>query len=176
MKNYAFLVALSLTLLPAAFALDSTVTLKNVHLCCKSCVKGAQHAVEKIEGLTMKADQDSESVTLTSSDKTKLQEAVNALAAGGYFGTSDNSDIKPMAKAGAKGEKVHLLDVSGVHLCCNGCVKAVDRALKNTPGATEHTAKKNAESFQVKGEFNDQKFVEALHQEGLNGKVSKASQ
>jgi periplasmic mercuric ion binding protein len=159
----------------SAVAADSSVTLKKVHLCCEACVKGVQKSTKDIEGVTVKADEDSESVTLTSADKATLQKAVNALAEGGYFGESDNAEIKPMAKTGAKGEKVQSLTVGGVHLCCPGCVKAVDRAIKNTPGATGHTAKKNAETFVVSGDFNDQKFFEELQKEGLSGKVAKAS-
>ena len=99
---------------------------------------------------------------------------VNTLAESGYFGQSDNAEIKPVAKTGAKGDKVQALTVEGVHLCCPGCVKAVDRAVKNTEGATGHTAKKNAETFVVSGDFNDQKFFEELQKEGLSGKVAKA--
>lgn len=157
-----------------AFGADSTVTLKKVHICCGACVKGIEKSVKDLDGVTVKADEDSESVTLASADKAKLQKAVNALADGGYFGESDNADIKPMAKTGAKGEKVQSLTVEGVHLCCPGCVKGVERAVKNTPGATGHTAKKNAETFQVNGDFNDQKFFEELQKEGLSGKVAKA--
>ena len=168
----SFLLAASL-MVATAFAADSTVTLKNVHLCCDACVKGVEKSLKNVEGVEIKADKDNETVTLQSSDKATLQKAVNALAAGGYFGESDNASIKPMAKTGAKGEKVHTLTVGGVHLCCGGCVKAVDRALKSTPGAASHTAKKNAETFVVTGDFNDEKFFEALQKEGLSGKVAK---
>lgn len=153
------------------FAADTSVTLKNVHLCCEPCVKGAERAVEGIKGITMKADEDSGTVTLAGSEKAQVQKAANALAAGGYFGANENSDFKPVAQTGAKGEKVQSLVVSGAHLCCAGCVKAVDRAVRNTPGAAGHTAKKNAERFMVNGNFNDQAFFEALHKEGLSGKI-----
>jgi periplasmic mercuric ion binding protein len=175
MKTTSLLLVTSLAVAIATFADDASVTLKNVHLCCKSCVKGVQNSIKDLEGVTAKADEDSETVTLTASDKAKLQKAADALAAGGYFGVSESGDVKPLAKTGAKGEKVQSLTVSGVHLCCPGCVKAVDRALKNTPGATAHTAKKNAETFVVTGDFNDQKFFDALHKEGLSGKVAKTA-
>ncbi len=138
-------------------------------------MKGVERATKDIEGVTVKADEDTESVTVSSADKNKLQKALDALAEGGYFGVSDNPQIKPAIKTGAKGQKVQSLEVSGVHLCCPGCVKAVDRALKSTPGATAHTAKKNAETFVVTGDFDDQKFFEALQAEGLSGKVAKPS-
>ena len=157
----------------ATFAADTSVTFKKVHLFCKQCVRGVESAIKDIEGVSLKADTDAETVTLTSSDKSKLQKAANAMAEGGYFGVSENSDIKPVAKTGAKGEMVKSLNVGGVHLCCGGCVEAVDRAIKSTPGATDHTAKKNSTTFVVNGNFNDQKFFEALQKEGLSGKVAK---
>ena len=175
MKIPGLLVVASLAAASMAFAADSSVTFKKVHLCCEACIKGVERSLKDIEGVSLKADEDSESVTLTSSDKAKLQKAANAMAEGGYFGESDNPDIKPVAKTGAKGQKVESLEVTGVHLCCPGCVKAVDRALKNTPGAKAHTAKKNVEKFVVTGDFNDQKFFEALQKEGLSGKVAKAA-
>jgi periplasmic mercuric ion binding protein len=165
----------SFALAVTAFGADTTVTLKEVHLCCEACVKGVEKSIKDIKGVTLRADEDSESVTLTSADKATLQKAVNAMAEGGYFGKSDNSEIKPMAKTGAKGEKVQSLAVEGVHLCCPGCVKVVDRAVKNTPGAIGHTAKKNVESFVVTGDFNDEKFFEELQKGGLSGKVAKAA-
>ena len=175
MKKRSLLIITTFSAALTIFAADSTVTLKNVHLCCGACVKGVQRSVKDIEGVTVKADEDSETVTLISADKAKLQKAADALAEGGYFGVSDSADIKPVAKTGAKNAKVQSLAVTGTHLCCPGCVKAVDRAIKNTPGATGHTAKKNAESFVVSGDFNDQKFFEALQKEGLSGKVAKSA-
>ena len=175
MKKQSLIIFSSFVLATAtAFGADSSVTLKKVHICCEACVKGIQKSLKDIDGVTVKADEDSESVTLTSADNAKLQKAVNTLAESGYFGQSDNAEIKPVAKTGAKGDKVQSLTVEGVHLCCPGCVKAVDRAVKNTEGATGHTAKKNAETFVVSGDFNDQKFFDELQKEGLSGKVAKA--
>ncbi|MGZ8939308.1 MAG: heavy-metal-associated domain-containing protein [Limisphaerales bacterium] len=174
MKIHLFAIVILSSVL-GSFAADSTITLKNVHLCCGACVKGVERSVKDIEGVTVKADEDSGMVKLTSSDKAKLQKAADAMAEGGYFGVSDKSDFKPVAKTGAKGEKVQSLTVAGAHLCCPGCVKAVDRAVKNTPGATGHTATKNAETFVVKGEFNDQQFFEALQKEGLSAKIVKSA-
>lgn len=172
MKKLIFVASLACL---TAFAADTTVTLKKVHLCCGACVEAAEKSLKGLEGVSLKADEDSETVTVTSSDKAKVQKALNALAEGGYYGESDNSNFKPLAKTGAKGQKVESLEVAGVHLCCPGCVKAVDRAIKNTPGAKAHTAKKNVETFTVTGDFNDEKFFEALQKEGLSGKVAKAS-
>lgn len=153
------------------FAAEPTLTLKDVHLCCDACVKGAEKSIKDLKGVTFKADKDAETVTLTAADKASLQKAADAMAAGGYYGKSD-SDIKPVAKTGAKNTNVKSIIVAGAHMCCPGCVKAVDRAIKETPGATGHTAKKGSVTFVVNGDFNDQKFFEALQKEGLNGHVT----
>ena len=74
---------------------------------------------------------------------------------------------------GAKNVKVQTLKVEGVHLCCPKCVKAVDTALKSVDGVKGNTAEKNAKSFDVTGDFNDQEVFAALQKEGLTGKVGK---
>ena len=93
--------------------------------------------------------------------------------AAGYFGKSSDAGIKMASETGAKGKKVQTLKLEGVHLCCGKCVSAVDKAVKSVPGVKEHTAKKNAESFEVTGDFNDREVLDALQQAGLTGKVGK---
>jgi copper chaperone CopZ len=154
-------------------AADVSVKLTDVHLCCKECVNGVKRSVAAVKGVTAVADEDSETVTLTAGDTATLQKAADALVTGGYFGKSSDPSIKLSATTGAKGEKVQTLKIEGVHLCCGECASAVGRAVKAVPGATGHTAKKNAKSFEVTGDFNDQEFFEALHKHGLNGRVTK---
>jgi copper chaperone CopZ len=68
---------------------------------------------------------------------------------------------------------VQTLKLEGVHLCCGKCVSTVDKAVKSVAGVKEHTAKKNAESFEVTGDFNDKEVFDALQKAGLTGKVAK---
>ena len=78
------------------------------------------------------------------------------------------------AKTGAKGEKVKTLDISGVHLCCGSCVKAVDKAVKAVPGVTADSGiAKYDKAFTVTGDFNDKDVMDALQKAGLTGKVGK---
>jgi copper chaperone CopZ len=63
--------------------------------------------------------------------------------------------------------------VEGVHLCCGKCVTAVDKAVKSVSGVKNHTAVKNAESFEVTGDFNDREVFTALQKAGLTGKAGK---
>ena len=177
-KNYSM--KLTLTALAAAFSLvltaraaESTVKLSDVHLCCQSCVKGVQSAISKVDGATATCDKDAGTVTVTGPNKGTVQKATDALVKAGYFGKSSESNIKVSAKTGAKGKKTESMKVEGVHLCCGKCVTAVDTALKTVPGVKNHTAVKNAESFDVTGDFNDKEVFTALQKAGLTGHVAK---
>jgi copper chaperone CopZ len=167
----SLMIACALTL--SVRAADETVKLSNVHLCCKACVTGAEKAVAGVKGVTASVDQDSETVSLTGPDKATVQKATDALVAAGFFGKSSDAGIKVTADTGAKGKKVQTLKLEGVHLCCGKCVSTVDKAVKSVAGVKEHTAKKNAETFEVTGDFNDKEVVDALHAAGLTGKVAK---
>ena len=173
MKNSIASIMIVCALTLSARAADVTAKITGVHLCCKGCVTGAEKAVAAVKGATSSVDQDSETVTLTGPDAATVQKAADALVAAGYFGKSGDASVKMAADAGAKGKKVQTLKLEGVHLCCGKCVSAVDKAVKSVSGVKEHTAKKNAESFEVTGDFNDQEVVDALHLAGLTGKVAK---
>jgi copper chaperone CopZ len=152
---------------------EASTKLSNVHLCCSSCVKGVEKAVAEVKDVTAAVDKDAGTVTLTGPDKATVQKAADALVAAGYFGKSSDSSIKLPSNSGTAGKKVQALKLQGVHLCCGKCVSAVDKAVKSVPGVREHNAKKNAESFEVTGDFNDREVLDALQNAGLTGKVLK---
>jgi copper chaperone CopZ len=157
----------------SARASDVTSKVSDVHLCCQSCVKGVQADISKVPGATASVDKDEGTVTLNGPDKATVQKAADALTSAGYFGKSSNPDIKISAKTGATGKQVQSLKMEGVHLCCGKCVKAVDEAVRSVSGVKDHTAVKNAESFEVTGDFNDMDVVTALQKAGLTGKAVK---
>jgi copper chaperone CopZ len=162
-----------LALAPLTRADDAKVTLTKVHLCCDKCVNGVNKAVGKVDGVTAACDKTTSTVILTAADSATLQKAVDALTKAGYFGESSDASIKVDKETGAKGDKVQTLKVKGVHLCCPSCVKAVNKALADVPGVTGNDATKNAESFEVKGDFKDSDVFDALQKAGLTGKVSE---
>lgn len=172
MKNSLVVVAIVSALSLSARA-DTTAKISGVHLCCKNCVTGVEKAVADIKGLTAAVDKDAGTVTLTGPDAATVQKGADVLVAAGYFGKSSEAGIKVASTTGAKGRKVQRLKLEGVHLCCGKCVTAVDKAVKSVAGVKDHTAQKNAESFEITGDFNDQEVVEALHKAGLTGKVAK---
>src|SRR5438876_10936416 len=93
-------------------AADVAAKISNVHLCCKSCVKGVEKAVGTVSGSTAACDADAHSVTLTASDDATAQKAVDALVVAGYYGKSENAAIKVNAETGAKDAKVSSLTVN----------------------------------------------------------------
>jgi len=156
-------IALSLT------ARAADVTLTDVHICCGSCVKGIDKAVATVDGLTDKADEDASTITLTAADTATLQKGVDALTTAGFFGKSSDPSIKVNADTGAKNQKVQTITITGLHLCCGKCVKAVNQILGGVPGVTGNTAAKGATSFDVTGDFNDKDVFDALQKGGLTG-------
>lgn len=173
MKTSIAAVLSALALSWSAHAADTTVKITGVHLCCKSCVTGVEKAVAKVTGATASLDQDAGTVSLAGPDTTTVQKAANAIVAAGFFGKSNDDAVKLNANTGATGKKVQSLKLEGVHLCCGQCVSAVDKAVRSVSGVKGHTAKKNAPSFEVTGDFNDKDVVDALHKAGLTGKVAK---
>ncbi len=173
MKNAFACIVIACLLLPLSVRAEVSAKISGVHLCCPSCVKGVEKAVGDAKDVTATVDKDAGTVTLTGPDKAAVQKAADALVAAGYFGKSSNQDIRIISDTGAKGKKVETLKLEGVHLCCGKCVSAVDKAVKSVPGVKEQTAKKNAESFDVTGDFDDKEVINALQKAGLTGKVAK---
>ena len=171
--NKHLLALLTTTVLTAIAAAESTVKLSNVHLCCKGCVTGVEKAVKKVSGVSMTADADAETVTLTAPDTATAQKAVDAMVDAGYFAKSEDPTVKVRDNSGAKDGKVSTLTVTDVHLCCGKCVKAVTAALGEVKGVTANTAEKNAKSFEVKGDFNPKEVFTSLQNAGFSGKVGK---
>jgi copper chaperone CopZ len=169
MKHIYTSIVLALSLTVSAYAADVSVTMTDVHLCCPSCVKGVAKATADVSGLTAKADQDAETVTLTGPDAATVQKGADALVAAGYFGKSSDPAIKINADTGAKNQKVQSIKIEGLHLCCGKCVKAVNEALGTVPGVTGNTAAKGVKTFEVTGDFNDKDVFDALQKAGLTG-------
>ena len=173
MKNTVSYIMITLALTCSAWAAEVSTKLIRVHLCCPNCVKGVQAATANVAGATVSVDKSAGTVTLSGPDTATVQKAADALVAAGFFGQSSNPSIKISASTGAKGQSVQALKVQGVHLCCGKCVTAVDKAVKSVAGVKSDTAAKDAEYFEVTGDFNDKEVFTALQKAGLTGKVGK---
>lgn len=156
-----------------ASAEDVKVDLKGTHLCCGQCVTAVGGILKKIDGVTGKCDQKTGTVSLTAKDAATAQKALDALAAGGFHGTTDNKELKIKDDSGATKGKVKSLTLEGVHNCCGQCNKAIVAALTKVEGVTGNTAKVKNESFDVTGDFDAAAVVKALNDAGYHVKVKK---
>lgn len=149
-----------------------TVKLENVHLCCGACVRGAQAALGKVEGLTAKVDQDSESVTLTADKAEVLKKGIAALQGAGFYGKSDKAEFASADNNGSA-EKQARAEFEGIHNCCGGCSKAIVDACKTVDGVAGVGIKAKATTFVVEGNFSSSAVIKALQAAGFQAKVKK---
>ena len=152
---------------------DTKVELKNTHLCCGQCVKAVEEILKKVDGATGKCDQKAGVVSITAKDDETAQKALDALAAGGFHGTTDNKDLKVKDDSGVTKGKVKTLTLEGVHNCCGQCNKAINAAVGKVAGVTGNTAKAKSDTFEVTGEFDAEELVKALNAAGYHVKVKK---
>lgn len=156
-----------------AFGADTKVELKGTHLCCGQCVKAVEEILKKVDGATGTCDQKAGTVTITAKDDATAQKALDALAAGGFHGTTDSKDLKVKEDSGVTKGKVKTLTLEGVHNCCGACNKAINAALGKVAGVTANTAKPRSDSFDVTGDFDAEELVKALNAAGYHVKVKK---
>ncbi|MCB1087325.1 MAG: hypothetical protein KDM63_09790 [Verrucomicrobiae bacterium] len=156
---------------PALPAGETTVTLAGAHLCCGGCRSGVESAVSGIEGLSL--DIQNKNIILKGSSGELVKKGIDAIASAGYFGISDNEAVKADEFKADDDEKTKdSLTVSGVHLCCGSCVKAIDDVITAIEGAESHDAKKDGSSFTIKGkDLKPSAVLAALRDEGFNGTV-----
>ncbi|MBL9153730.1 MAG: hypothetical protein JNK37_14650 [Verrucomicrobiales bacterium] len=150
---------------------ETTVVLAGAHLCCGGCRDGVMTAVAGIEGLTVEIQ--SGNIHLKGGSGDLVKKGLDAIAGAGYYGVSDNEKVKMDPIEAEDDEKAKdSISVSGVHLCCGKCVRAIDDVVAAIQGAESHTAKVDATSFTIRGEgMKASAVLAALREEGLNGKV-----
>ena len=172
MKSFLAL-ALGFAVSLPALAADVTVELKKTHLCCGQCVKAVGEILKKVDGVTGKCDQKAGTVAITAKDEATAQKALDALAAGGFHGTTGNKDLDIKDDSGVTKGSVKTLALEGVHNCCGQCNKAIVAALGKVEGVTGNTAKVKSDSFEVTGNFDAEAVVKALNAAGYHVKVKK---
>jgi mercuric ion binding protein len=167
----AALAAVAFLALTGLARAEVKVQLKNVHNCCGACVAGIQKAVKSVDGAAVEIEDDT--LTLTAADNKTAQKAVDALAAAGFQGESDNKKIAMRDDSGAPKGKVLKLTVSGAHNCCRSCCVAIKEAIKEVPGVTSDTASPKSKTFEVEGDFDAAALVKALNDAGFHVTVTK---
>ncbi len=151
--------------------IDTKVELKGVHLCCDACVDGVGVALKDVEGVESRCDIGNRTVTLTANNDAAAQNALDALAAAGYHGETDNQQLAMKAQGDVPRGKVKSLKVSDIHNCCWPCCKAIKDAIKTVSGVTGDTAQSEVTAFEVTGDFDAAALVNALHAAGFNARV-----
>ena len=68
------------------------VKLTGVHLCCQGCVNAVDAALRSVEGVNSLCDMENGTVTLTASDISVAQKALDAVADAGFYGRTDNHE------------------------------------------------------------------------------------
>jgi copper chaperone CopZ len=152
---------------------ETKVELKGTHLCCGQCVAAVGNILKGIDGVSGKCDQKARTVTITAKDDATAQKALDALAAGGFHGTTDNDKLKQKDDSGVEKGKVKTLTLTGIHDCCGQCNGIIKKTLKSVDGVKGDTAKAKGDTFEVTGDFDAEAVVKALNDAGFHVKVKK---
>jgi len=159
-------------LLAAPVSAEVKVTISKTHLCCGQCVKAVDKTLGEIQGVKHETNQADGSITLKADSIADAQKAVDALAAAGFHGKVDNSEVKYKPVDASK-DKVARIEITGIHNCCGQCTKAIKAALKDVPGVKSETVKPKMDTFAIEGDFSPAAAVEALVNAGFYVKVKK---
>jgi copper chaperone CopZ len=111
-------------------------------------------------------------ITLTASDGSAARKALDALAAAGFYGTSDDQNLAMKPVGDVPNGKVKRVTVSGIHNCCGLCCDAIKGAIATVDGVADDTAKPRATTFEVTGDFHPAALVEALNAAGFSARVT----
>jgi periplasmic mercuric ion binding protein len=163
----ALLFAASPLLAAEAETLPITVTISEMHLCCKGCTNAVNKAVAKVPGVTCKANQDELTTVLTADNPKDLQKAVDEIAAAGFYGKVGNTDVTFKPIEFKEGENVRKLEVAHIHNCCKMCTDAITEAIEAVPGVKSNTVKNKQVSFVVEGDFSPTEVIAAIQAAGF---------
>jgi copper chaperone CopZ len=126
-----------------------------------------------VEWASSGCDLENGTVTVTASDAAAAQKALDALAAAGFYGSTDNGRVAMKAVGKVPQGKVNSVKVSGIHNCCGLCCDAIKEAISSVDGVTGDTAKSRATTFEVTGDFYAAALVKALNAAGFSAQVTR---
>jgi len=149
------------------------VELTGVHLCCQGCVNAADAALRSVGGVNSHCDVEHGTIGVMASDAIAAQKGLDALAAAGFYGSSDNQGLAMKPVGTLPTGKVKSIKVSGIHNCCGPCCDAIKEAIATVEGVTGDTAKPRATTFVVTGDFEAASLVKALNAAGFSALVEQ---
>ena len=152
---------------------EVTVTLTGVHLCCQGCVDAADAALMSVEGVHSHCEMENGTVAVTAKDEAAARKALDALAAAGFYGSSDNQRLAMKPVGTLPTGRVKSATVSGIHNCCGPCCDAIKEAINTVEGVTADTAKHRATTFVVTGDFEAASLVKALNAAGFSALIEQ---
>ncbi len=177
MKLLTITTVMTLTIATAAFSVNDEVTVKDVHLCCGSCVDGVDEALMEVDGVSnIASDQNTKSIAFKVSNDEAAKKAIEALARGGFFGVAKQGNKSlTFPDAGArKDAKSARIKFSGVHLCCRSCVKSAHLALKDVKGVSSIDIDREEGTVTVSGtDILHTEAVAALNKGGFYGRIAE---
>ncbi len=153
---------------------EVTVTLSGVHMCCRDCEEavttaGANSRIAVDEAVEFEGDRSNDAIIVKAPNGKAMQNALKAVLATGFYGKSDHETLK-IADLKDAGIETNTMSVRDVHLCCGGCVKGVEKALKTVEGFEDSTVKEGSSRFIVTGEkLNPYTVMSALRAAGYGG-------
>jgi copper chaperone CopZ len=160
-------------------AVAGEVKIEKTHLCCGACLKAVDKALDGVEGVSDVArDQKTKTITFAAADEKAAKAGIDALAKAGFHGDAKHGDkkIKFPGSGAKKDQKSNRIVLTGVHLCCGACVKAVAKALDEAEidGVEGKACDREKKTVTVEG--NDVvvlAVVKALNKAGFHGTLEK---
>ncbi len=149
------------------------VEITGVHLCCQGCVDAVDAAVRSVAGATSRCDIEKQTVALTARDGAAAQKALDAIAAAGFHGRTDDAHLAMKAVSRIPRGRVKHVKVSGIHNCCDLCCEAIKGAIATVDGVAGDTATPGATTFEVTGDFQAAALVQALNAAGFGAQVKR---
>ncbi len=144
-----------------------------MHLCCTHCVEDATAAIGKSKGTRSEVNRKDNSITISATDGTSIQTALDTLAAAGFHGETDNENIAMKDDSGVQKGNVERLELTGIHNCCRGCNRAAKKAIASVKGVTADTAEPRQRSLVVEGNFDGSALIKALFHAGFHVKAKQ---
>jgi copper chaperone CopZ len=126
-----------------------------------------------VDGVRSNCDMENRTVTFTSSDTTAARMALDAFAAAGFYGSSDNAQLPVKAVSDIPSGRVNSLKVAGIHNCCRTCCEAIKEAVATVDGVSGNTAEPEVTTFEVTGDFSAVALVKAINAAGFSARVER---